>query len=107
MEVGSFQITYEDVIETLSTNSGLVKKTIGTHVKSLILKGYLAEDLVENPLDNTLTRTLQVTDKLGWSFGFLPPFDSLKAKEPESQSWGMSVVKMATKMHRNFRKANP
>ena len=91
---------YEQVIETVSKNSGLVKKTITHYIKTLILKGYLAEELFENPLDKTLTKYLKLTDKLKWSLSYTSSATSLKATELEPKSEIEDIIKMATDMFR-------
>jgi DNA-binding MarR family transcriptional regulator len=97
---GSTSFDYEQAIDTISKNSGLVKKTITHHVKTLILKDYLAEELFENPLDKSLTKYLKLTDKFKWKLNYTSSAASLKANESQPKSEIEDIIKMATDVFR-------
>ena len=83
----------EDVIEQVAHNGGLVKRTVSRHVKSLILKGYLVERQLEDPLTMTIDSFYQFTGKLNWSNSSL----NGKIKEPFDP---MAIIDMVSKMRK-------
>jgi hypothetical protein len=99
-DFGDSSLDLEHAIEVVSENSRLVKKTVASHFKSLSLKGYLTIQILEDPLEQSVTRYLRFT-KLKWSLNYDSSTTSLKADDVEPQSWGMSVVEMATRIFKN------
>lgn len=93
----SLQRCFQSVSE-LAVSTGLTYRTIDCQLKSLILKGYVVQEMYENPLDKTFSKYFKLTDKLKWNFPGNFSFTSFKANDSKSESEGLAIVDMALKM---------
>jgi hypothetical protein len=55
-------------LEDVSIQSGIAIRTLTSHFKSLLLKGYVTEGFFEDVLNSTIINNFSLTDKINWSW---------------------------------------
>lgn len=86
-------------IAEIASESGLTYRTIHNQYQTLLLKGYIVECLYEDPLNNTLSKVIRLTQKLKWDFPQSQNTRSAINEAPEKPDFDINaIIKMATNM---------
>ncbi|WP_026896791.1 helix-turn-helix domain-containing protein [Daejeonella oryzae] len=89
-------------ISEIASVSGLTYRTIHKQFSSLVLKGYISDQIIEDASTKSLCKVFKFTDKLNWKYTMTSSSYLIKAKASETQSKSLAIVSMAIQIFKNM-----